>query len=667
MHEKLLLVDDEDGIRTVLGFSLMDAGYDVVTASGVDEALRRFAERRPDIVLTDVKMPGKDGIELLREVKALDSNVEVIMLTGHGDLDLAIQSLKLDATDFLTKPVNDEVLEFALARAAERIRMRRDLKEYAENLEEMVREKSARLVEAERQLAALQVMDGLSSGLRSLANTLSSEEEKAGRSVGDATDDFFNILPCFVSVHSRKGEIVSINSLFRERLGDCVGGPSCSLYPAASDDKPCPVLQVLSMGVGRRANEVILDRHGHELPVSVYAVPIYDNEGEVELVLELAVDSSEVRRLREELRQTRERYRQLFEESPCYVAVIDRGMAVLEVNRRFREDFGEPEGRLCHELYAHREGACVNCPALRTFEDGLTHQYETVVTTRDGRKVTVLGFTTPIRDAQGEITSVMEMSTDITELRSLQGHLAQLGLLLGSTAHGIKGMLTAIDGSIYRMGSGLKRNDPARVEDGYKDMRLLIGRLRKMVLDILYYAKDRGLAWEEVPVYAFAKENADLVEDKARELGVRLIRGFDSESPDPDALGVFEADTGALSSGLVNILENAIEACAANPHPPESGSEVTFSVHPGPDEMRFVVADNGMGMDRETREKLFTLFFSSKGHAGTGIGLFVASQMVQQHGGRIEVESEPGKGSVFTIIMPRRLPDEVRKAKVAEI
>ena len=665
MNETLLLVDDEEGIRNVLRISLADAGYDVMTAAGVDEALARFAERRPDIVLTDIKMPGRTGLDLLKAVKELDSDVEVIMLTGHGDLELAIQSLKLDATDFLTKPVNDDVLGHALSRASERIRMRRELKDYAANLEAMVRDQSARLVEAERQLAAMQIMDGISSGLRSLSNTLAREGADASAVFdvpGDAeyADDLFNMLPCFVSVHNNERRIVAINRLYRERLGDLTGEHSGAPYTGADSapNRICPVERVLEMGVGQRANELLADKNGNALPVSVYAVPIYNNEGDVELVLELAVDASEVRRLREELRLTRERYRRLFEESPSYAAVIDRSMKVLEANRRFRTDFGAAEGLPCHELYMHRSTPCPDCPAKRSFEDGLAHQAETVVTTSDGRKVNVLVIASPLHDADGNITSVMELSTDITELRSLQDHLSQLGLLLGSTAHGIKGLLTALDGSIYRMGSGLKQSNADRVEDAYRDMRLLVGRLRKMVLDILYYSKNRALAWEEVPLAAFAEENAALVEGKAAEQGVALIRDFEPGARD----AAFEADPGAVSSALVNILENAVEACTAAPHRQGEGGRVVFSVRHDAAHVRFIVQDNGPGMDRETKEKLFTLFFSSKGSAGTGIGLYVAGQVVRQHGGSIDVESEPGRGAVFTLTLPRRLPDAVRNA-----
>jgi DNA-binding NtrC family response regulator len=143
MDSKLLLVDDEEGIRKVLGISLTDSGYTVFTAENGEEALKIFRKETPPIVLTDIKMPGMDGIELLRKIKHENPDTEVIMITGHGDMDLAIKSLKFRAIDFVTKPVNDDVLEIALNRAHEKIRMRQQLREYTENLEALVREKSA--------------------------------------------------------------------------------------------------------------------------------------------------------------------------------------------------------------------------------------------------------------------------------------------------------------------------------------------------------------------------------------------------------------------------------------------------------------------------------------------------------------------------------------------
>jgi len=172
MDKSILLVDDEEGIRTVLGILLADMGYQVHTAANGTEALRAFKKLRPPIVLTDIKMPEMDGIELLRKLKQISPDTEVIMITGHGDMDLAIKSVKYEATDFVTKPINDEVLEIALKRAHERIAMRRKLYDYTHNLEQLVRDKTKKLVETERLAAIGQTVAGLSHAIKNITGGL---------------------------------------------------------------------------------------------------------------------------------------------------------------------------------------------------------------------------------------------------------------------------------------------------------------------------------------------------------------------------------------------------------------------------------------------------------------------------------------------------------------
>ena len=172
MSTKLLLADDEEGIRKVLGISLADSGYEVLTAENGEEALTIFRTVQPEIVLTDIKMPGMDGIQLLQRIKAENPDTEVIMITGHGEMDLAIRSLKYEATDFITKPINDEILEIALKRAHERISMRVKLKEYTENLEQLVQEKTSKLLEAERLAAVGQTVADLAHAIKNIAGGL---------------------------------------------------------------------------------------------------------------------------------------------------------------------------------------------------------------------------------------------------------------------------------------------------------------------------------------------------------------------------------------------------------------------------------------------------------------------------------------------------------------
>ena len=132
---KILIVDDEEIIVRLLSMSLRSDGYETVTAQSGEQGLEVFKSESPDIVVTDIKMPGMDGLELLRKIKEIDPEKEVIIVTGHGDIDSTITALQRGASDFINKPVRDEALAIALERAKTKIDIREKLKEYTENLE----------------------------------------------------------------------------------------------------------------------------------------------------------------------------------------------------------------------------------------------------------------------------------------------------------------------------------------------------------------------------------------------------------------------------------------------------------------------------------------------------------------------------------------------------
>ncbi len=365
----ILLVDDEEDIREVLSMSLTDIGYHVFDARTGKQALRIFKEINPPIVLTDIKMPGLDGIELLQEIKRGNPDTEVIMITGHGDMDLAVKSLQYEATDFITKPINVEALDIALKRVHDKITMKRTLKEYTENLESLVREKT-----------------------------------------------------------------------------------------------------------------------------------------------------------------------------------------------------------------------------------------------------------------------------------ELQDHLSSLGFMIGSISHGIKGLLTSLDGGIYLMKSGFKKKDSTQISEGFEDVKLISSRIRKMILDILFYAKERELLKENIEVLDFADDVMNVVKPKIQKRPIAFVTDF-NEAP-----GQFNADPDFLRSALINILDNAVDACLEDES--KDRHQITFTIKKDKEHAIINISDDGIGMDDDTKENLFKLFFSSKGGKGTGFGLFIASSIIKQHGGTINVNSAKGKGSVFTIKIP---------------
>jgi len=646
MKKKILLVDDEEGIRKVLGITLSDMGYQVFTAENGELALETFRKVIPEIVLTDIKMPGMDGIDLLEKIKEEHPDTEVIMITGHGDIDLAIKSIQNDATDFVTKPINHEVLEIALKRATERISMRQEIRSYTENLEGLVNEQAARLVEAERVAAAFQTVIGLSSALGTLAGDLA----------GGIT--YLNEMPFLVSIHDKNLKVVATNQLYVERLGNRVGENSSGTYGGfKSKGEKNPIQLTFETGIGQRSEESIIGLDGTEIPVVVHTAPIRNKEGgEVELVLEIYADATEVKRLQEELRTTQQRYQQLFDEVPCYISVQDRDFRLTATNRQFKEDFGEEIDGHCFEIYKHRNAVCPNCPVAKTFEDGKSHQAEMVVTSKTGERYNVLIWTAPIRNAVGEVTQVMEMSTNITQIRQLQDHLSSLGLLIGTLSHGIKGLLTGLDGGMYIIEAGLTEDNQEEIKEGWDLVRGMVGKIRSMVLDILYYAKERDLKWEQIDVLSFAEEIASTVKPKLRDYeDLELVCDFD------ELLGKFEVDASVVRSALINVLENAVDACTGDTS--KSSHKIKFAATQNGKHIIFDVYDNGMGMDSETRENMFTLFFSLKGNKGTGLGLFISNQIIEQHEGSIEVESTPGEGSHFRIIIPNKLTREAKEPK----
>jgi PAS domain S-box-containing protein len=644
MDKKLLLVDDEEGIRKVLGIALSDAGYTVFSAKNGEEALKIFRKETPPIVLTDIKMPGMDGIELLQKIKHENPDTEVIMITGHGDMDLAIKSLKYQAIDFVTKPINDDVLEIALHRANEKICMRQQLREYTENLEALVSEKSAKLIEVERQVAVGQAVEGLSSAFRDIAGDLE----------GGLT--YFNEMPCFVSVHNPQLKIIAVNPLYKERLGDKVGRNSWDVYTAKTGAGfTCPAEKTFKTGKGLRTKATVKTANGDKAPVIVHTAPIRNQDGAVELVVEISADITEVKRLREELHRSQQRYQQLFDEVPCYISVQDRQFRLTATNRRFKEDYDVEIGAFCHEVYKHRDEPCPNCPVARTFEDGQSHQAEMVVTAKTGEQYNVLIWTAPLTNTAGEITHVMEMSTNITQIRQLQDHLSSLGLKISSISHGIKGLLTGLDGGMYLMETGFVEAKPERVEAGWQDLKTIVKRIRKLVYNILFFAKERELKRDRVDVLNFVEDVASTVEPKIKADGIELVRDFDTLPAE------IEIDAGVVRLALINILENALDACVdddARKH-----HRIVFSVRGDDQQVKFEIKDNGIGMDRETRENLFTLFFSSKGNKGTGLGLFIADKIIDQHGGKIAVESSPGQGSNFKITIPGAVQNSARNPK----
>ena len=116
-----MVIDDEKPTLAMFRLFLDAYGYKAYTAENGATGLEIFKQEKPTIVFTDIKMPGMNGLAVLQEIKDIDPRTAVIVITGHGDAALAEQALKLDAVDFLHKPIKKEALDAALKKAEKKI------------------------------------------------------------------------------------------------------------------------------------------------------------------------------------------------------------------------------------------------------------------------------------------------------------------------------------------------------------------------------------------------------------------------------------------------------------------------------------------------------------------------------------------------------------------
>jgi PAS domain S-box-containing protein len=182
---------------------------------------------------------------------------------------------------------------------------------------------------------------------------------------------------------------------------------------------------------------------------------------------------------------------------PCYITVQDRDFRIVESNDLFRRDFGECDGQHCYRAYKSRDEICPGCVVEATLQDGQVHTRQEKVTTRDGKELDIVVTSMPIRDDDGSITGVMEMSTDITEVMSLQMELARMGHAVASMAHRMKNVLMGLEGGIFVTNEGFLISDQEVVQEGWDMVQRNVDKVSRIARDLLYCSKEREPRLEE--------------------------------------------------------------------------------------------------------------------------------------------------------------------------
>jgi signal transduction histidine kinase len=344
---------------------------------------------------------------------------------------------------------------------------------------------------------------------------------------------------------------------------------------------------------------------------------------------------------------------ELWDQVPVRISVINRDFEIVDANRSFVEAYGEWQGQRCYAVYKGRSERCETCGAAETFKDGRVRVREEEGVLPDGQPHHYIVRTVPLvrqNSHDSEIPFVIELSTDITEVKLLEKeklqaeHLAAVGETVAGMAHSIKNILTGLTGGMYAIKSGIKSGREERTAKGWEMLDRNVERITTLVKGFLSYSKKHVPTMEEVDPQELAREVFSLYYAGALKAGVTLL--FEGEEGIPAAT----MEPSGIHTCLANLVSNAIDACKTSK---KEGCGVSLRVKQGDGSIVFEVEDTGCGMEPEIREKVFSTLFTTKGLGGTGLGLLVTKKIVREHGGRIEVESEPGEGSRFRLELPR--------------
>ena len=227
--------------------------------------------------------------------------------------------------------------------------------------------------------------------------------------------------------------------------------------------------------------------------------------------------------------------------------------------------------------------------------------------------------------------------------------LAAVGQTIATLSHHIKNILQGIRGGSYLIEMGLKEHDEDVTRKGWNIVDRNQNRISALVMDMLTFSKEREPDLAVAQLNAVVSDVIELMRIRADEEQVELV--WQPGEPMPEL--VFDPE--GIHRAVLNVVTNAIDAVIERETP---GGRVEVASHYSPDEglARIIVDDNGPGIPADQMEYLFSPFISSKKSRGTGLGLPVSQKILAEHGGRIEVHSEPGDGCRFTLELPATLP-----------
>ena len=671
---RILVIDDEEVIRRSFCFQLEDLGYQVLSAVNGRSGVELIEREQPDLVLTDLRMPEMDGLEVIRFVQEHSPDTPIIVISGAGRISDAVEALRLGADDYLLKPVNDlAMLHHAVEKSLEKARLVRENHAYQNRLEDLVRERTEALEQANLRML------NINERLRKVVETSS------GMSGCFDVQEF-----CVRALHefarnldATKGSLYQIDDQGLRLCHELDTGASVPFLPfplvegstlqqvidsgqpllVANPDK-MEYLKPDRRDTGQKSTILIFLISGAESkPAGLLTLHgknhgVFDQQDK-EIGALLALYCSEtLRAVRafESLRVSDQRYRMLFDKTSDGIFLVDRlsGLfvdandAALRLTERSLEDL---EALITPDIIQEN----ISEPLRALDESNPVLDLGVVTFNRPDESTRIARLNVLLLDTE----TVVGIARDITEEQLMEKQIRRIqkldavGQLTGGIAHDFNNILGIILGNITLLEQQLKGEEPAlkRIQTIKKSSE----RAATLTKQLLGFSRKQAAQTSVININRVIDNMENLI-SRSVTPAVEIEHKFSAE------LWLTDIDPGDFEDALLNLVINARDAMPGGGSLLLETANCTLDaayctqhpdIAPG-NYVELAVSDTGEGMSPEVQEGIFEPFFTTKAQGkGTGLGLAMVFGFAKRSNGHIKVYSELGYGTTFRLYLPR--------------
>ena len=667
----ILIVDDEADIRALLAKTLTESGHGCSTAANVSKAKMLLAGQPYDLVMTDIDMPGENGIELIKHVHNRYPQSATLVVTVFDDPKLAKEVFELGVNGYIIKPFTKNLVLITVENALRLQQFEMQEKLHTALLE---REVAARTRSLDEQVHFLQkLLDAIPLPIY-----------------------YKNTATSYLGCNATFEEMVNLSreTIIGKRAVD-IHAAELAAFVQQKDE------ELLRTGGTQRYERVIRHADGSLRTGIIHKATFTGSTGAIGGLVGIGLDITELKETEQSLRLSEEKLRSIMDNLQIGVVMVDTQMRLLQINRQMHRWFPHIEvksGSYCYQTFCgpYRNAPCDGCQVGQVLATGVATETFNTMETATGKRF-FRTITSPIRDEKNVITAVVELLEDITEKQAAERELRQaqkleaIGQLAAGIAHEINTPVQYVGDNIRFFGdvtvdmlqfweqinpllTAAKAGKPlagdiAALEDWLQqvDLAFTLADMPSAIKQSLDGIEHIGAIVRAMREFSHPGTEEKTAMDINRALNNTLMVSrnewkYVAEAVtdlDPD-LPLLSCLPGEINQVFLNIIVNAAHAISElstdGQLEPKGQIRVSTRVTNGSIEIR--IADTGAGIPEAIQHRIFDPFFTTKKIGkGTGQGLAIArAAIVDKHRGTLDFATQPGQGTTFIIRLPLLAP-----------